>query len=60
MIEEQGAYFHQDIKTMEKRYQGRWNTNMMVNYCWCWKREVVGSSYTSVEQIGDFCNPKPV
>jgi len=28
-IEEQGESFHQDIKTMEKRYQGRWNTNMM-------------------------------
>jgi len=38
MIEELGESFHQDIKTMEKRYQGRWNTNMMANYCWCWER----------------------
>ena len=46
MIEEQGESFHQDIKTMEKRYQGRWNTNKMANYCWCRKREVSGSSFS--------------
>jgi len=34
MMEEQGESFHQDIKTMEKRYQGCWKTNMMANYCW--------------------------
>ena len=27
--EEQGERFHQDIKTMEKRYQGRWDCSMM-------------------------------
>ncbi|GBM32034.1 hypothetical protein AVEN_127375-1 [Araneus ventricosus] len=27
--EEQGERFHQDIKTMEDRYQGRWDTHMM-------------------------------
>jgi hypothetical protein len=27
--EEQGEHFHQDIKKMERRYQGRWNVNMM-------------------------------
>ena len=27
---EQGGRFLQDIKEMEKRYQGRWNVNMMV------------------------------
>ena len=37
--EEQGERFHQDIKTMERRYQGRWNTNMMADYCWCLKRD---------------------
>ncbi|GBP97509.1 hypothetical protein EVAR_69749_1 [Eumeta japonica] len=38
--EEQGERFHQDIKVMEKRYQGRWNTNMMGDYCWSLHREV--------------------
>lgn len=32
--EEQGERFHQDIKTMEDRYQGRWDTHMMADYCW--------------------------
>jgi hypothetical protein len=31
--EEQGERFHQDIKEMERRYQGRWNVNMMGDCC---------------------------
>jgi len=34
LSEEQGERFHQDIKTMEARYQGRWDAHMMVDYCW--------------------------
>ncbi|GFU57687.1 uncharacterized protein TNCV_3638421 [Trichonephila clavipes] len=37
--EEQGERFHQDIKEMERRYQGRWNVNMMADYCWMLKGE---------------------
>ncbi|GFX46376.1 uncharacterized protein TNCV_238381 [Trichonephila clavipes] len=37
--EEQGERFHQDIKEMERRYQGRWNVSMMADYCWMLKRE---------------------
>ncbi|GFX11089.1 uncharacterized protein TNCV_4503041 [Trichonephila clavipes] len=37
--EKQGERFHQDIKEMERRYQGRWNVNMMADYCWMLKRE---------------------
>ena len=43
MSEEQGECFHQDLKTMEKRYQGRWNENMMADYCWCLKRDTAGA-----------------
>ena len=32
--EEQGQRFHQDIKTMEDRYQGRWDIHMMADYWW--------------------------
>ena len=32
--EKQGERFHQDIKTMEERYQGRWDQHMMADYCW--------------------------
>ena len=37
--EEQGERFHQDIITMEERYQGRWNVSMIADYCWCLKRD---------------------
>ena len=33
LSEEQGERFHQDIKTMEGRYQGRWDAHMMADYC---------------------------
>lgn len=37
--EEQGERFHQDMKEMERRYQGRWNVSMMADYCWMLHRE---------------------
>lgn len=37
--DEQGERFHQDIKEMETRYQGRWDAVMMADYCWCLKRD---------------------
>jgi hypothetical protein len=42
--EEQGERFHQDMKEMERRYQGRWNAHMMADYCWTLKRENTDSS----------------
>jgi seryl-tRNA(Sec) selenium transferase len=32
--EEQVERFHQDLKDVERRYQGRWDVNMMAYYCW--------------------------
>lgn len=37
--DEQGERFHQDVKKLEERYQGRWNTTMLGDYCWRLKRE---------------------
>jgi hypothetical protein len=37
--EEQGERFHQDINEMERRYHGRWNVNIMAEYCWTLRRE---------------------
>ena len=34
VAEEQGERFHQDIKVMEDRYQCRWDSHMMSDYCW--------------------------
>ncbi|GBN18852.1 hypothetical protein AVEN_188289-1 [Araneus ventricosus] len=31
--EEHSERFHQDIKQMGCRYQGRWNKNMIADYC---------------------------
>jgi len=32
--DEQGERFHQDLKIMEARYQGRWDVHVMSDYCW--------------------------
>jgi hypothetical protein len=37
--DEQGERFHQDLQTMEQRYQGRWDKHMMADYCWSIKRD---------------------
>lgn len=37
--EEQGERFHQDLKVMECRYQGRWNPAMFGDYCWFLRQE---------------------
>lgn len=37
--DEQGERFHQDIASMERRYQGRWDEAMMGDYCWFLKRD---------------------
>jgi hypothetical protein len=36
--EEQGEWIHQDMKDVE-RYQGRWDENMMADYCWSIARD---------------------
>ena len=40
--EEQGD---QDIKIMEERYQGRWDSNMMADYCWALMRDFPEAVY---------------
>lgn len=37
--EEQGERFHQDLKNVEKRYQGVWDKHMLADYCWGLKRD---------------------
>ena len=32
LSEEQGDRFHQDIRVMEERYQGRWDVNFLADY----------------------------
>jgi hypothetical protein len=33
LSDELGARFHQDISRMEKMYSGRWNQNLLADYC---------------------------
>ncbi|GBM59873.1 hypothetical protein AVEN_50458-1 [Araneus ventricosus] len=37
--EEQGERFHQDIKEMERRCQGKWNISVIDDYCWMLQRD---------------------
>jgi hypothetical protein len=41
LSEEQGERFHQDVKEMGRRYQGRWDVSMMAHCCWSIKREAL-------------------
>ncbi|GFU97438.1 uncharacterized protein TNCV_1912931 [Trichonephila clavipes] len=38
--EKQGERFHQDLRTMEERYQGRWDSHMMADYCWSLQQDL--------------------
>ena len=43
--DEQGERFHQDIQSMEARYQGFWNEGMMGDYCWMLYRDEPNQLY---------------
>jgi hypothetical protein len=48
--EEQGERFHQDMKDVE-HYQGRWNENMMANYCWSIARDDTSREHTRAKSF---------
>lgn len=37
--DEHGERLHQDVNKFEERFQGRWYTTMLGDYCWCLKRD---------------------
>jgi len=43
--DEHSEIFHQDIMAMEKRYQGKWTSSMLADYCWTLKRDVPDAKY---------------
>jgi hypothetical protein len=51
--EQQGERFHQDIAILESRYRGKWNTQMMADYCWSLIREdtVTHSRKTNAKSV---------
>jgi hypothetical protein len=56
--EEQGERFQQDIKEMERRYQGRWNVKMMGDYCWTLHREIPETSRKRPSTIRSFAGKR--
>ena len=46
MSDEQGERFHQDMRQMEERYQGRWDAVMMADYCWSLNRDNPAADHT--------------
>lgn len=54
LSEEQGERFHQDIKTMEERYQGRWDNHMMADYCWNLERDCPDKVHSRVSNKRSF------
>ena len=46
MSDEQGKRFHQDLKEMETKYQGCWDTVMMADYCWNLKRDLPATEHS--------------
>jgi hypothetical protein len=43
--DEHGEHFHQDVSSMEKRYQGKWNGVMHADYCWALARDAATMKY---------------
>jgi len=38
-------HIHQDISSMEKRYQGKWNCAMLTDYCWTLAKDAPTMEY---------------
>ena len=43
--DEHGERFHQDISSMEKRYQEKWNCAMLTDCCWTLARDAPTMEY---------------
>lgn len=39
--------FHQDVSTLEKWYQGKWSTSVLIDYCWTLRTDVPQVKYSS-------------
>ena len=55
MRDEQGEWFHHDIKEMEIRYQGRWDAAMMADFCRPCKRDIVDAAHSRNAKKRHFC-----
>ena len=46
LSEEPGERFHQSVKVMEERCQGKWGAHMMANYYWSLQRDCLAALYS--------------
>ncbi|KAI6648326.1 hypothetical protein LOD99_12135 [Oopsacas minuta] len=53
--DEQGERFHQDLMTVEERYQGRCDRHKMADYCWGIKRDCAHKAYKCRSYKRKFC-----
>ena len=54
MSDELGESFHQDIKKMETRCQGRCDTAMMADYCWTLKKNIPSAEHSRISKKRKF------
>ena len=52
--EEQAERFHQDLKDVERRYQGRWDVNIMADYCWSIARDDPSREHSGTSRTHKF------
>jgi hypothetical protein len=52
--EEQAERFHQDLKDVEQRYQGRWDVYMMADYCWSVARDDPSKEHSTTSRTHKF------
>jgi hypothetical protein len=52
--EEKAERLHQDLKDVERRYQGRWDVNVMASYCWSIARDDVSREHSSTSRTYKF------
>jgi len=52
--EEHGERYHQGIMAVEKRYQGKWTSSMLADYCWTLKRDVPDAKYRRKSDASTF------
>ena len=58
--DEQSERFHQDILTMEHRYQGHWNPWMMGDYYWGFVMEIDEKAKIMRAPSSHFSNTKDI
>jgi hypothetical protein len=52
--DEHGERSHQDTLAIEKRYQGKWTSSMLAEYCWTVKGDVLEANYLRKSNASTF------